>query len=387
MSKSNRQKRPRDEPQRIGLNEFITEYRKDRVDFAEQYAKDRASDRKARASDRKAHVGFVEQYAKDRASDRKAHVDFVEQYAKDRASDRKARASENKARDAFQKITLEKLAKISLGSPAQALVAARPSLCPLNAEDKMRAISEGAFATWSYVRRQRDNKVYAVGCAHCAFYYCTLSATHTFISLPRSVIDSSIGQVYIFPELLTMQGPHLRTGIDFVAVELNSEIHMPIEDVPTWSDEELKLDELSSFVGGYSHACNVLGGNVQASAIDEYVFVEDQGEGGNSGTLMYAFNQRSEPQVLGVYCGIVDPNSKQRPRGRICPMPQFASLTSLGTSTNQQVVKVFDASGCRECRFDGQQLIDGTSCWPGALMTANIPFRVGAMEAGSCRAL
>ena len=335
------------------MESFVAMYRKDREDTQERI-RDREADNQERIRDREAEK-------QEREADRQERI---------RDRDYMRREFNN----------------IRLSSPDQALHrGARSSLSQLSSADQVKAVANGTFATWSYVRRLQEQKVYAVGCAHCAFYYCTRSMEHSFVSLPQS---GGISCVYVFEELLMVQNP-LRTALDFVAVELN-EIPdgMKLDELPIWTDERPHLASLSAVVGGYSHAGNVLGNHLRGVG-DVTVFTAhlDALMVHSSGALMYGFDQDCNPHVLGVYCGDVDANSKLRPRGRICPMPPLASLTRLETTSAAMPLTVSDAMGDRPCQFDGMNLVDGSSRWPGVLTVGNISHYVGAGDVGRSRAV
>ena len=284
-------------------------------------------------------------------------------------------------------------------SPAQALSRVKRTLVPMSKQAAGSAIRQGASATWTFVVRP-DGRLFAIGCAHTAFYYNTVSRVRSFVSLPLRVVQSGVENVYVHRELLTCMNP-LKTGFDFVAVEIKQlPAAMTKAVMPVWKDTHPIRGKLTGIVAGYSHSCTVLGESLWRVDVDgspsEWTFVESQGEPGNSGSLMFGFTKNCSPMPLGVYCGVAREGAggcgkvAMRPRGRICPLPRLGDLVKLSVADDTAPIRleVHDAHTHRECRFDGTYLIDGDGCeWPGVCVTTKIAKYTGSFDAGSCRSL
>lgn len=149
-------------------------------------------------------------------------------------------------------------------------------------------------------------------------------------------------------------------------------------------------DAVTGAVAGRANSCYVLGENLfqfgQKSAHPGcFGFVEQQGEAGNSGTLMYAFTKDLTPVPLGVYCGTASTGANMRHRGRVCPLPSLASLRSVDVVALMNASMVMmDKNGQRTCAFDNGYLTDGVK-YPGVLIQEKVAY-MGSQWVGSCRA-
>jgi len=113
---------------------------------------------------------------------------------------------------------------------------------------------DGACATWSRV--QHGGNVYAVGCAHCAFYYKSIGSDEVaFVSLPEDIVERAV-TVHFFESLLSNDQVASPTTTDFVAVQLNETLDAKL---PVWSDRPPDISEATGVVAGRAHTCSVVG--------------------------------------------------------------------------------------------------------------------------------
>jgi len=176
-------------------------------------------------------------------------------------------------------------------------------------EPSVQNVKYGASATWTIVNDLND-EFWAIGAAHCAFYY-----AGNFVHIPQELIQYGIECIYIHKELLdTNTCSFLK--YDAVAIKLaNVQGHVSTFQWP----HNAPLDTNFFNVGGKSTATYISGDNtVFDNENGVYVFVEESGEPGNSGTLM--FSLRGSPRFVGVYYGLLEKVKKMKARGVIVPL-------------------------------------------------------------------
>ena len=296
-----------------------------------------------------------------------------------------------KKSDAHQQKTDACLQVLIGCNPAAALSVCKPAVAA--AAHVAEAVIDGAVATWTYVSRKE--KVYALGCAHCALYYGTRCGMKSFVSLPKSVVDCkalSIG--FLNPG--TFSNP-LPTWQDFVAVEVEK---APEGLNPTAWGTPISAAREFFCIAGRATSGNVTGegrfvvtnegeASTEGTERKHGMFVETGGEPGHSGTLLFGFDG-GEPTPLGLYCGIGQEKHAMRPRGRVALFPPFTEISWLAVK-NPNVsteIEVTDSKSVRKCRWVAEEteLIDGTSAWPGVFVDKQFSY-VGSFDVGSCRAM
>jgi hypothetical protein len=250
----------------------------------------------------------------------------------------------------------------------------------------LKALAQGDTSTWSLVRD--GGKVYALSCVHCALYYRSDQGSPTFVSIPETLMQYKPARVGFVS--LELRNP-LATNIDLVAVELG-DAPQAIEEYPAWYVPPHPSALRFATVAGKSNAGYVTGENLIQSEDYELLFVEGNGEPGNSGTLMYGV--RAEGVVpLGVYCGVTEAVSGMRRRGRICalrPPAVFQWLDVMHHNALANSIKLSDRNGTRGCSLSlcsgGVKVLDDTGNWPGVLINQGFDY-CGSLDHGSCRAL
>jgi len=200
--------------------------------------------------------------------------------------------------------------------------------------DASSSILAGASQTLSFATAPGDTRV-AVGAAHCHLYSPTnpLEPGHTRVYVPQH-IAALVTKVRVPEGLLGREYWNERDIVMFELKEFPEGVTP--EEVP-----ELNLESSpTGFIGdccALSPSVNVRGHSLVA--IDGgkvYAFVEDAGEPGNSGALVFTASNDDEHRLMpiGTYFGI--PNNahatKLRPRGLVVP------LRALKTSTDLDVV-------------------------------------------------
>ena len=175
-----------------------------------------------------------------------------------------------------------------------------------------------APATWTLVRTElpgyAGEKLFAVGAAHCALYFKTVGqGTTTPVFVPKAI--ASVAEAVWVPRGYAEPETAARVVNDMVVVELaagGGASVAELEAVPVpfaaWSKPP-RLEGLKATIGaGESSA--VLGDrphyvpSAWRTYEDCYVFVETQGEPGNSGALMVGQAEDGTVVPLGVYFGV-----------------------------------------------------------------------------------
>ena len=198
------------------------------------------------------------------------------------------------------------------------------------------SILYGATATWTYMlikgsSGEKDTKI-AVSCEHCALPYKVVGRggkQWRFVSVPLELIECGIvsvglGSEHLYgPQRYVQDNREDRNDISIVILREFPE-HIQSDKVPEWP---LKVDDTNFpaelIVSGFSPTGAVHGSHC-ALGSGCYLFVENSGEPGNSGTLMYLCFP-GKTVLLGLYLGTrTVVNLKQR--GRICPFPDPGRL-------------------------------------------------------------
>mmetsp|Transcript_25999 Transcript_25999/g.71605 ORF Transcript_25999/g.71605 Transcript_25999/m.71605 type:complete len:396 (-) Transcript_25999:41-1228(-) len=265
-----------------------------------------------------------------------------------------------------------------------------------------QAVLKGGHSTWTYLQQTGQNntpKLIAVGSVHCGLYYTTHHTENNyqliFVNLPAGILEKGVEKVgFIDPGRISNP---IKVHRDIMCVELsaasNTGAHnynmFDISNGPT----------LPAKVGGKSLSGTVSGKHCTLVDGSHLMFVEDQGEAGNSGTLMFGWGEGSHPLPIGTYFGNAPKKDAIRFRGLIAPLPNYNDFVWYEPTQERvpQELLVQDKSGPRTCGFtDGSigsncRLEDGDEEWPGVLLHVNAsggppPINYcGSIDVGSCR--
>ncbi|KAG7350331.1 hypothetical protein IV203_009691 [Nitzschia inconspicua] len=270
-------------------------------------------------------------------------------------------------------------------------------------EDK--AVLEGGESTWSFLQRDDDGTLLAVGSVHCGLYYGSMHPTLAFVNLPQMVVDLGVEKIgFLEPNKIQNPIPYKH---DVMLVRLKKKVSdMMLSGLPQKyqvPDSEKQFRHMA----GMSNSGIVSGKNVVI--IDgHYVFVEDFGEAGNSGTLMFGWDYNvDDAKPVGVYYGVFpvgDSKNGIHPRGVIVPLPNpnectwFDPLlqTDANNNTFPTTLTIFDQKGIRICKIFHNENSDPASCvledgglWPGVLLEFREEYEklnyCGSMDTGSRR--
>ncbi|KAG7339429.1 hypothetical protein IV203_025394 [Nitzschia inconspicua] len=288
-------------------------------------------------------------------------------------------------------------------------------------EDK--AVLEGGESTWSFLQRDDDGTLLAVGSVHCGLYYGSMHPTLAFVNLPQMVVNLGVEKIgFLQPNKILNPIPY---KYDVMLVQLKQN---KLPDMMSGSPQKYQTLAASSKkkirrVAGMSNSGIVSGSNVVFNNDGGYyVFVEDFGDIGNSGTLMFGWNgDFNDAKPVGVYNGIFPVGDKKettssrpfsfhgnRPRGVIVPLPNlkectwFEPLLPKKTATDTTgsfptTCTIFDRKGVRLCNIFHNEDSNPASCvledggvqWPGVLLhfrdeNEKIMY-CGSMDTGSRR--
>jgi hypothetical protein len=245
-----------------------------------------------------------------------------------------------------------------------------------------RAVLEGGESTWSYLRSFDGKSLLAVGSLHCGLYYATVNPTCLrFVNLPQELIDRKVEAIgFCSPTQLLNPMPQM---YNLMMVKLK-------EDIPYHPSQVHKYEAFTTKhkihkIAGKSNSGIVSGSNV-VSHEGHLVFVEDFGESGNSGTLMFGWrNDISEAKPIGVYYGAVGGHKDARssvsnglhPRGIVVPLPDPKEITWFEVEKDNfpRSLHIIDGKGERKCRLIHEESSHSAAClledggkWPGVLL-------------------
>lgn len=201
------------------------------------------------------------------------------------------------------------------------------------------AVIDGSRYTWTYMEHG-DEKL-AISCAHCALHYGiylpTLSMEHeqhrdtAFFAMPQMLIPLAL-EVGLL-KYHTVGHANYRGDQDIAVVFLRDfPASVNVEKVTQWRSFEMTNEALNrTTVGGATLTGAVQGSKCALSGDGTITFVANDGEDGDSGSLM--FDTRLPPPnvppiQLGVYMGYKRriQQGEFRQRARICPLPRFDQL-------------------------------------------------------------
>ena len=261
---------------------------------------------------------------------------------------------------------------------------------------KTRAILDGGDSTWTYMLNG-ENTLIAVGSVHCGLYYATHSVEKMFVNLPSQVVELGVKRVgFVDPKSI---GNPINVHQDIMCVELSA----PVDKAgltgtpPTY--EAFHMTNMPTRVAGLSESGIVSGKHcVRDKSGNHLVFVEDFGEAGNSGTLIFGWGKEIKPTPVGTYFGSdVNGGKHLRTRGFIAPLPDYNNFVwySPLDESRKSTLAVQDKSGLRECQLlcsNGKdcRLQDGSEEWPGVVLKIGVQgnpriFYCGSADVGSCR--
>jgi hypothetical protein len=241
------------------------------------------------------------------------------------------------------------------------------------------AVLEGGESTWSFLQ-EKDGTVFAVGSVHCGLYYGSTHPTLSFVSLPQKVVDLGVEKIgFLEPNNIKNPIPYKN---DAMLVQLKKKNLQEKGLVKQY--KVISPKKRFSRVAGMSNSGIVSGKNAIFNADDgHYVFVEDFGEAGNSGTLLFGWDGDSNnAKPVGVYFGMFpvggsSGNNSFRPRGVVAPLPDPKECTwfqPLVTNFPMSFV-VTDQKGYKKCTIS-QGSTGAAACflkddgveWPGVLL-------------------
>jgi hypothetical protein len=191
------------------------------------------------------------------------------------------------------------------------------------------------LATWTYI--QAGARKMAVGAAHCGqalklIQSLVESERLEFVEIPEELIGRVLG-LGDLPRIHFGDAP--RADDEDVVVLFLESFPSKIDSniVPEWKPlaAGTPLSALrGAKIGGWALFGSVRGTKCASIGMEgpSFVFVEESGEAGNSGALMYNIDPQvgSDPVVIGIYLGVKYPMLDKKHRGRICPLPELTSL-------------------------------------------------------------
>jgi len=258
-------------------------------------------------------------------------------------------------------------------------------------ESTIEEVKEGTVATWTFVKDPND-KFYAIGAAHCGLYH-----SGNLVTLPEAVCKLGVRCVS-FPVELCKQGDFAEHKHDFIVVELKD----PVPDYTSqvvWDNKKVIKPLQGSIVCGLSTSGYVYGDHVTWDK-DEgvYIFIEDAGEPGHSGTLMFTY-QNGEVIPFGVYFGIQESKHKtMRVRAIIVPFRKEVKIakprrhlsmttkTTLNVYTKGQLVR--KEMSCTRKRFGNNEYVqykEGDKEYCGVLLQTSPILLCGALQCGKVK--
>ena len=198
------------------------------------------------------------------------------------------------------------------------------------------AIIEGAMSTWTMMKV--GGQKIAIGAGHCALPYNLLDTNGKpdpnteFVVIPPE-LSGLVISICLLPGYMEKRG-----GDDDIALLLLNDFPEGVDptQVAAYPDDDAIARDLlrgtETNVGGTSLVGNVVGKCI-ATPGSLFIFVEDFGEVGMSGTLMYDTSPvpGNEPKILGVYLGTHKRGRDMKFRGRIRRLPPRDSFVPHST--------------------------------------------------------
>ena len=300
--------------------------------------------------------------------------------------------------------------KGDIASLKNVVLAANPYACIImnlpavvtSTRDTHHAVMKGEQATWTVVSIQHDTgtRYFAIGSKHCAFYYQTIAQDKCFVSLPKAIVKAGVKMVGIRDE----DGRSCKYADDAVAVEIKKcPDGMEPETITPYKVETDFNVSQATFVVGMSESGPVIGKSLRKDFEERhYVFVEDQGEPGSSGTLMFVPRKTdpSDLHILGTYYGA--PSGAMdllRPHGIVSPLPvsivdDYQFHYPIDELPNNSQLDVLDKDGNRRCQLKKKTksnctyylLEDGGENWPGVVLPTQFLYN-GSLLTGSARSM
>jgi hypothetical protein len=166
----------------------------------------------------------------------------------------------------------------------------------------------------------------AIGAAHCALF--TPSTGNVRVYVPPELAVIGVSSVLIPRGLLDVEQCRARDIIAFKLAQRPRVVGViPQIRIPESVAALVERVSTRPTTCGLSHSINVFG-NCLIRDNEELVFVEEQGEPGNSGALMFATAKRGVDCAadfdtlipLGTYFGTLPCSSNRKPRGVIAPL-------------------------------------------------------------------
>jgi len=161
--------------------------------------------------------------------------------------------------------------------------------------------------------KEKDGSYWALGSAHCVFYY-----SGSFATLPVEMCPY-VESIYIYKQLNHWETCN-QLKYDVVAIHLTG-IPVAYNSSFQWNHDTPIPDPVlgpRTNVGGLSNIAYVYGENLVYDPTEEvYLFKEDS-EPGDSGTLIFGLTQ--PPTFIGVYQGTRIKRKGMKPRGVVVPV-------------------------------------------------------------------
>jgi len=175
-------------------------------------------------------------------------------------------------------------------------------------------VKNGATATFTFVQ-DVNGKFWAFGSAHSVFYY-----SGVFATLPREICQLGVKSVRVYPQLMH-KSSCLERRYDVVVIELINDVpdyHSKFIWDPNDNDDPLATQQRN--VGGLSTSGYVIGAHLTYDPTEKvFIFVEEAGEPGHSGTLIFA-TAHGSATLVGVYQGTLDSVKNMRARAVVVPV-------------------------------------------------------------------
>jgi hypothetical protein len=198
------------------------------------------------------------------------------------------------------------------------------------------AVRAGGMSTWTCIKCGETKM--AIGAAHCGLRYKLGSQGEgpplEFVEIPEELAGIVDGVLLLPRHRFGCRPDHDDEDVVVLLLESFPEGVVPAHVVEWRAFDDTSHESLrKAQIGGKTLSGSVRGTGCAGCAIagkrTSLLFVEDSGEAGNSGALMYNINPQSGriPFVIGVYLGICRGLGRDlKKRGRICPLPKLENF-------------------------------------------------------------
>lgn len=225
--------------------------------------------------------------------------------------------------------------------------------CDIPVISKCNDIGLGNRSTYSWINYGGVDVI--VGAAHCALSLCTDSSELLFIELPEAITNLFVTHVYLLhPETFNNIDENrcgIPTQYDIVVIEVKTGFSGNKERISKYKQttpENAQKMESRLFgltpVGIVSSKNSIVYVQTTKSSEGTLSFFLDEGEPGDSGTLLHTKGENGELEAKAIFTGVTIAESCYKRRGLAAVLPKRGSFSEFEVidATNIQQLDIVD---------------------------------------------